>query len=574
MRGDEATRWREVGCQWEPQEGWSSEVACQRDVDSRDVAVQVDLLTQTLGWRHKGTAAMPVQCSARQSAGQNGGAVLSRVKAVRNAVKTQTPCLPVSSSTSPQLSGARPQRIRRPPKWREDLLTPPEPLSSDCSDVAAADEATRTSLEAGALAVVKLEDESSVCDVCGQVMKNKSSLIRHSFIHTGEKPFACHLCELRFNRRDNLRHHLSHVHPGGVARRERRRPKQTWLCDACGKTFRCRSALKTHEVIHLGVKPHHCNLCPKAYMRTIDLEHHKKTVHEDGGERTRSAGSLLCDFCGKEFKFRSQLAAHLLTHTDERPHLCEVCGRKFCRQFQLERHKRLHPDGCAEHGTLPCQVCGRRFNTEAMLAAHSRVHTDEKPFRCGVCLRRFMSVACLKRHNTRVHLKMGLKTPTFSGTSRAPKVFPCSMCGKVFKFPSLLANHAAVHSEERPHSCDMCTRRFRRLSHLKRHRRVVHLDGARPPQTFICHICGKDKKCRSQLARHIIIHTGERPFGCELCGARFNRHGNLQQHRKRMHGVGMPCADEETPVLFDDLDGDVSYKQEEIVTSEVATPPE
>uniref|UniRef100_A0A3Q3D9X9 C2H2-type domain-containing protein n=1 Tax=Hippocampus comes TaxID=109280 RepID=A0A3Q3D9X9_HIPCM len=315
----------------------------------------------------------------------------------------------------------------------------------------------------------------------------------------------------------------------------KRRPVQTWLCDVCGKTFRCRSALKTHEVIHLGVKPHRCDLCPK---------------------------------------FRSQLAAHLQTHTDERPHLCDVCGRKFCRGYQLERHKLLvHVEGGGEggeDGSLPCKVCGKGLKTEALLAAHSRAHSDDKPFRCTLCLRRFARLACLKRHQARAHLKEGAGAAARSASPRAAKAFPCATCGKVFKFRSLLSNHAAVHSDERPHGCDFCPRRFRRLSHLKRHRRVVHRDGARPPQNFVCHICGKDKKCRSQLARHAIIHTGERPFACDLCSARFNRQGNLQQHRKRVHGVCKTPEDADPPLLFQDLDGGPDFKREEVVA---AAPP-
>ncbi|XP_049605333.1 zinc finger protein 497 [Syngnathus scovelli] len=578
-------KWQEVACQWEAPAGGTLEVGCQSDIaQSRDVGVQTDLLTRRLSWRRAGFSGIAVRRLALRANRQNGDGTLpqSKSKVIRTAVKAQEVSPAdvagtVSSSPSPPLSGGRPRRTRRPPRWREDLQTPA--MLESLQKVAAEDEedqAVQTLPQEGAAAAdAKLEGESIMCDVCGQVMKNKSSLARHSFIHTGKKPFACHLCDLRFNRRDNLSHHLSRLHPGGVARREKRRPVQTWLCDVCGKTFRCRSALKTHEVIHLGVKPHRCDLCPKSYMRTNDLQHHKLTVHQDGegdgsGTRRRS-GSLLCHFCGKELKFRSQLAAHLQTHTDERPHLCDVCGRKFCRRYQLERHKVLvHVDGGAtedEEGSLPCSVCGKRLKTEALLAAHLRMHSGDKPFRCTLCLRRFMRHACLKRHYARAHMKEGSGAAARSAGLHQDKSFPCTTCGKVFKFRSLLSNHAAVHSDERPHACDFCPRRFRRLSHLKRHRRVVHRDGARLPQNFVCHICGKDKKCRSQLARHVIIHTGERPFGCDMCAARFNRRGNLQQHRKRVHGIHPTPEEADPPVLFPDLDEDCDYKLEDTASS-------
>lgn len=432
------------------------------------------------------------------------------------------------------------------------------------------------------LPVVKLEPDSTMCDVCGKVMKNKSSLARHTFIHTGNKPYACHLCDLRFNRRDNLQHHLSRLHPNGVSKLEKQRVVQAWLCAVCGKTFNCRSRLKTHEVIHSGVKPHRCDLCPKAYMRTNDLEHHKKIVHVDGGTEVPRPSSLLCDLCGKEFKCKSQLAVHYQMHTGERPHLCDICGRKFSRQYQLKRHKilvhanRLNGEESLSDAPYACDICGKRLKSEALLAAHARIHSGDKPHHCSLCLRSFQSATCLKQHHIRVHLRVRAnKAPHASGrraSSMAGKEFPCPVCGKVFRFRSLLASHSLIHSELRPYACEFCSRSFRRLSHLKRHREVVHANGARMPQSFICHICGKDKKCRSQLARHVIIHTGERPYTCDLCPARFNRRGNLQQHRKRMHGVGVVPAEEVPPILFDDdLIPALTYKQEETVVAVDAT---
>ncbi|XP_034035951.1 zinc finger protein 16-like [Thalassophryne amazonica] len=423
----------------------------------------------------------------------------------------------------------------------------------------------------------KVESSSIVCDICGKVMKCKSSLARHSFIHTGQKPYTCSLCDLRFNRRDNLQHHLNHLHPNGVLKVEKLRAnEQSWLCAICGKTFNCRSRLKTHEVIHSGVKPHCCDLCPKAYMRVNDLEHHKKIVHADGAARPPRPCSLLCDLCGREFKSKSQLSVHYQTHTGERPHHCDTCGRKFARTYQLKRHKILIHSGSVEaeqsylgNTSLTCTVCGKRLKSEAHLASHAHVHSGDKPYRCSFCLRGFHCRISLQQHHARMHQKLKVSEGPLlaSGCKRspsAPKLFPCLNCGKVFKFKSLLASHSVIHSDLRPHACEFCSRRFRRLSHLKRHREVVHDNGARLPQSFVCHICGKDKKCKSQLERHIIIHTGERPYGCDLCTARFNRHGNLKQHKKRMHGVVEPPS-EEAPPMFSDEDGDLTYKQEETV---------
>ncbi|XP_028288871.1 zinc finger protein 2-like [Parambassis ranga] len=607
-KDEDGVRRREVACQWERPEEECREVGCQSDsAERRDAGVQVDLLTQQLSWRHSGSSSMLLQCFTVRPDGPDGGALMQHCTTSRTRTRTIRPA--VRPSTKPtqsrpqrkQLANKRSlsQRRRRqkPPdadvqqeeeEQREVVMleedsadptwTPAEgDVESPSSPVALRDMQLDLDSQHAPVHAVKLEPESIMCDVCGKVMKNKSSLARHSFIHTGKKPFACHLCELRFNRRDNLQHHLNRLHPNGVAKLEKQRQVQAWLCAVCGKTFSCRSRLKTHEVIHSGVKPHRCDLCPKAYMRTNDLEHHKKIVHIDGAAEPQQPSSLLCDFCGKEFKCRSQLTIHFQTHTGERPHLCDICGRKFSRQYQLKRHKILvHANRVNGEENPPsdtpfaCSVCGKRLKSEALLAAHSRIHTGDKPHRCSICLRSFQRATCLKQHHIRVHLNIK-SNDVHAGKRRrssAEKVFPCSVCSKVFKFRSLLASHSMIHSETRPFACDFCSRSFRRLSHLKRHREVVHSNGARLPQSFICHICGKDKKCRSQLARHVIIHTGERPFTCDLCPARFNRHGNLQQHRKRMHGIGKPLDEDAPPILFDDdMATALTYKQEETVVA-------
>uniref|UniRef100_A0A8C6LVH3 C2H2-type domain-containing protein n=2 Tax=Nothobranchius furzeri TaxID=105023 RepID=A0A8C6LVH3_NOTFU len=578
--GEDGVRSREVGCQWESLEEDRKEVGCQSSwTETRDAGVQVDLLTQQLSWRHSGSPEMLLQCLTVRPDGSDGGALLqhctpnrTRTRIIRPAVKLSDE--PTQSRTRKRPSQSGGTRQARPHQDQRSLDLHQEEEEEESGDptwTPTEDAELDSDSQHAPLLALKLELDSTVCDVCGKVMKNKSSLARHSFIHTGRKPFACHLCELRFNRRDNLQHHLTRIHPDGVAKRKRHRAATAWLCAVCGKTFSCRSRLKTHEVIHSGVKPFHCDLCPKAYMRTNDLEHHRKVVHASGDAEAQRPASLLCDHCGKEFKCRSQLAIHLQTHTGERPHLCDICGRKFSRPYQLQRHKALlHADGednSSLDSSFSCSVCGKRLKSDSQLAAHAQVHMSDKPHRCSICLRGFHRAAWLKQHHARVHLKAKPEeAPLTSGRRRSAaglSSFPCPACSKLFRFRSMLASHMLIHSDVRPFACDLCSRSFRRHSHLKRHREVVHANGARLPESFVCHICGKDKKCRSQLARHVIIHTGERPFACELCPARFNRRGNLQHHQRRVHGTGAP--EEEAPlVLFDDDGNNVlTYKQEE-----------
>lgn len=55
--GEEERR-KEVGCQWESPEEDRKEVGCQSEAaERRDAAVQVDLLSQQLSWRHSGESA-------------------------------------------------------------------------------------------------------------------------------------------------------------------------------------------------------------------------------------------------------------------------------------------------------------------------------------------------------------------------------------------------------------------------------------------------------------------------------------------------------------------------------------
>ena len=143
--------------------------------------------------------------------------------------------------------------------------------------------------------------------------------------------------------------------------------KEYIRCDFCGKVFKFLSQMMTHRSVHTREKPYSCKKCGTGFSQSYSLNVHM---------RTRTGEIFPCNTCGKSFKGQAQLQRHWRTHTGEKPYACDTCGKCFTQSSGLTAHMRMHT------GEKPylCKICGKSFTQSCNLVFHMKNHTGERSY--------------------------------------------------------------------------------------------------------------------------------------------------------------------------------------------------
>ena len=81
---------------------------------------------------------------------------------------------------------------------------------------------------------------------------------------------------------------------------------------------------------------------------------------------------------------------------------------------------------------------------------------------------------------------------------------PCVECGKIFPNNAKMIIHMRSHTGEKPYGCELCKKRFQQKGDLKIHMRRIH-SGEWP---LVCPQCNASFRDSKYLRRHMIQHMG------------------------------------------------------------------
>ena len=206
-------------------------------------------------------------------------------------------------------------------------------------------------------------------------------------------------------------------------------------------------------------------------------------------------------------------------NSDEDQFTCRYCEKLLYSARSLQ----IHEDRHTETLKYRCIYCDKTFPSQSSLIRHERTHTGEKEYPCVVCEAGFRERKSLVNHLTKMH---------------PMHVDNCDLTQSVsVDRKAYLANMESIKSSQNKQINPPSQIRSFPIPSSKSENYVsttTKSEGSKEAR-FQCGYCDKSFATPSKVKRHILTHTGEKPFVCQFCQRGFSQKVHMMEHISKHH---------------------------------------
>uniref|UniRef100_A0A3B3QJ39 C2H2-type domain-containing protein n=1 Tax=Paramormyrops kingsleyae TaxID=1676925 RepID=A0A3B3QJ39_9TELE len=399
------------------------------------------------------------------------------------------------------------------------------------------------------------------CPECPKSFSSPSKLRRHCLIHTGQRPFACLECGGTFRQLAHLKTHQQ-THRKAW-RSSNHSGEQMGECSQnlealadglsqpevtdCKSTFNISAQPEKQNQINSDI------LCSNECTLTVP-QTRALLLKNQGSEEDHATLTLTTDIKTETGPARGPAKVDV---KDSKCSLTDVT----MGPIQGRKYRLAVPDHGLADGATAEDIPAEALPPVTQCVPSRRGHS------VGEAAGEFWVASPYPGSSTSDHvpthgpLSLDPSDVSMVKTKRT-REYQCSVCQKNFDSPSKLSRHFLIHTGLKPFRCSFCGKAFRQLCHLRTHQQIhkgarrsmegktnltQHSDlklGHTVDENFIqrktrheCPECQRSFSSPSKLKRHYLIHAGEKPFRCTICGKDFRQAVHLKFHQ-RVHTHG------------------------------------